>query len=87
MSLGGKVAAQTIQFDLQAQLSQGWDRIRELTTDLRQALGVPQISVTRENGRLQIAVARSEEAPVTLLDVLAMKEDIAPETAVLGFIC
>lgn len=81
---GGKVASHSIQFDLQAQLSQSWDRIRELTTDLRHALGVPQISVTRENGRLQVAVGRSDDVPVALLDVLAMSEEIPPETAVLG---
>jgi len=81
---GGKVQPQSIQFDLQTHLSGGWVRVRELTTDLRRALGVPDISVTRENGRLQVAVARPQDAPVTLLDVMAMKRDFPKETAVLG---
>lgn len=81
---GGKVEPQSIQFELQTQLSSGWDRIRELTTDLRRALGVPDISVTRENGRLQVAVARPQDVPVTLLDVMALKRDFPRETAVLG---
>jgi DNA segregation ATPase FtsK/SpoIIIE, S-DNA-T family len=81
---GGKVQPQSIQFDLQTHLSGGWDRVRELTTDLRRALGVPDISVTRENGRFQVAVARPQDVPVTLLDVMAMKRDFPKETAVLG---
>lgn len=81
---GGKVASQAIQFDLQTQLQGGWERVRSLTDDLRQALGVPQISVFRENGRLQVAVARDADVPVRLLDVLAMGMDIGQKTAVLG---
>lgn len=81
---GGVVAPQVIQFDLQTQLHGGWEWIRSLTDDLRQALGVPQISITRENGRLQVAVARPTEVPVRLLDVMAMSMDVGRETAVLG---
>ncbi|MBE2221001.1 MAG: hypothetical protein IAF02_05645, partial [Anaerolineae bacterium] len=81
---GGVIDAHTIQFDLQAQLQGSWEWIRGLTADFRQALGVPQLSVTRENGRLQVSVARPVEAPVRLLDVLAMGVEVGEETAVIG---
>ncbi len=81
---GGTVSPQTIQFDLQTQLHGGWEWMRSLTDDLRQALGVPQISVSRENGRLQVSVARQVDVPVRLLDVMAMEVGIGRETAVIG---
>lgn len=81
---GGTVSPQTIQFDLQTQLQGGWEWMRSLTDDLRQALGVPQISVSRENGRLQVSVARQTDVPVRLLDVMAMDGGIGRETAVIG---
>ena len=81
---GGVVAPQVIQFDLQTQLHGGWEWIRSLTDDLSQALGVPQISISRENGRFQVAVARPMDVPVRLLDVMAMEMDVGRETAVLG---
>ena len=83
---GGTVSPQAIQFDLQTQLHGGWEWMRSLTDDLRQALGVPQISVSRENGRLHVSVARQTDVPVRLLDVMAMVKDegVGRETAVIG---
>ena len=85
---GGVVGPQAIHFDLHAQLHDSWTWIRALTADFKQALGVPQISVTRENGRLHVTVARPTDAPVRLLDVLAMGMDMGmdmqEETAVIG---
>lgn len=81
---GGSVDQEVIHFDLQTQLNSGLDRIRALTADLRLALSVPQISIIRENGRFQIAVARPVEAPVGLLDVLSLGLEIPLETAVIG---
>jgi len=81
---GGVVAPRVIQFNLQTQLNGGWEWIRTLADDLRQALGVPQISVSRENGRLQVAVARSVDVPVRLLDIVAMEMNSDHGTAVLG---
>ena len=81
---GGMASSQVIRFDLQAQFNSSWDRIRALTTDLRQVLGVPEISFSRKNGRLQIAVTKPVDAPVQLLDVMAMGIEVPQETAVLG---
>lgn len=81
---GGMVVSEVVEFDLQAQFSHSWERLRALTTDLRQALGVPQISISRENGRLQVAVAKQVDAPVRLLDLMAMGKMVGRETAVLG---
>lgn len=81
---GGRVTSQAVQFDLQTQVNSSWEKLRLLTLDLRHALGVPEISLTRENGRLQVAVTRPVEAPVRLLDVMAMGKEVKRETAVIG---
>jgi S-DNA-T family DNA segregation ATPase FtsK/SpoIIIE len=81
---GGVVGQRVIQFDLHTQLQDGWEWLRALTTDFRQALGVPHISVTRENGRLQVAVAKSMDVPVRLLDLLTMDGGASEGTAVIG---
>jgi S-DNA-T family DNA segregation ATPase FtsK/SpoIIIE len=81
---GGRVEPRKIRFDVQAHLDGAWDRFRELTSDLQRALGVPNIVVSRQNGRLQVEVARPPEVPVALLDVMTMVPELAQETAVLG---
>jgi DNA segregation ATPase FtsK/SpoIIIE-like protein len=48
------------------------------------ALGVPDVSLSRENGRLTLAVGRATEPPVSLLDLLSLTPDVPPATAVLG---
>ncbi len=81
---GGIVLPDVIQFDLHTQLNSGLEKLKELTADLRFALGVPNISIQKDNGRLQIAVSKPQDAPVRLLDVMVMAEEIPEKTAVLG---
>ncbi len=80
----GTIRPNAIQFDLQAQLSAGWERVRAITEDLIRALGVADVNLREQDGRWQLEVARPEEPAVPLLDLLTMVDEIGPATAVLG---
>jgi S-DNA-T family DNA segregation ATPase FtsK/SpoIIIE len=81
---GGMVQAQTVSFDLQAQLAAGLDRLRHLQGDLMTALGVTDISVVREDGKLQLRIGRPYEPPVPLLPLLDACPDLPPATVPIG---
>ncbi|MBK8984769.1 MAG: hypothetical protein IPM39_01595 [Chloroflexi bacterium] len=81
---GGVVTPRAITFDLQTALAAGWERLRDLTGEMKVALRVPDVSVSRQGGRWQLDVAFKEEPPVPLLDLLAITPDVPPLTAVLG---
>ncbi len=81
---GGAVQSRVVRFDLSAPLLQGWDRLRDLTQELKIALKVPDVRVSREDGQLRLHITRPEEPPVTLLDLLPMLPDLLPLTATLG---
>lgn len=76
--------SQTFLFNLQTQLTAGWDRLRGLTQDLAQALNVPNVKLLREEGQWRVQVARPYDPPVPLLDLLALLPSLPPATAVLG---
>lgn len=81
---GGSVEPRSIIFDLQTQLVTGWDRLREVKQELMAALGVANVEMRQENGRFHIQVARPQDPPVALLDLLEAMPDFDPATAVLG---
>jgi DNA segregation ATPase FtsK/SpoIIIE, S-DNA-T family len=81
---GGWVDPAAVRYDVQGPLAQGWERVRSLTADLKTALGVPDVTVSRENGRFLLTVSRTTEPPVSLLDLLTMTPDVPPVTAVMG---
>lgn len=81
---GGSVGRRSIRFDLQTHLALGWDRLRDLADDLKEALRAPDVALSRQGGRWQLDVAFREEPPVSLLDLLAMTPDMPPHTAALG---
>lgn len=80
----GTVQQHAIQFNLQTQLSAGWERLRAMTEDLMAALRVTDLRLQRVEGRWQLQVARPEEPAVPLLDLLALLDEVPPATAVLG---
>ncbi|PID84805.1 MAG: hypothetical protein CSB13_11250 [Chloroflexi bacterium] len=82
--LGGVVLPDTVQFGLSPQLDAGWEKLKELMADLKYALGVPSISIEKDNGCVQISVSMPQTAPVRLLDVMVMVDEIPARTAVLG---
>ncbi|MHC5068690.1 MAG: FtsK/SpoIIIE domain-containing protein, partial [Planctomycetota bacterium] len=73
---GGSIRPHWVSFDLGSQLSGGLERLRRMTGDLANALGVPEVRVQRQDGRLRLAVRRHEPHPVDLLDLL----DLVPES-------
>jgi DNA segregation ATPase FtsK/SpoIIIE, S-DNA-T family len=81
---GGSVEPRAIIFDLHSQLALGLDRLRGLKQDLMLALGVANVDLRQENGRFHIQVARPEDPPVALLDLLEALTELEPATAVLG---
>jgi DNA segregation ATPase FtsK/SpoIIIE-like protein len=81
---GGSVQPRAIIFDLQSQLSLGLERLRGLQQDLMLALGVANVNLQQENGRFHIQVARPEDPPVALLDLLEAVPELESVTAVLG---
>lgn len=81
---GGTVRPSLISFDLNSSLSQGWERLRELTHDLKTALNVPEVRLSREDGQLKLHITRPEAPPVALLDLLPLLPDLPPVTAALG---
>ena len=81
---GGAVQPRSIRFDLVTPLTQGWERLRDLTHELKTALNVPDVRLSAEDGQLRLHIVRPEEPPVALLDLLPLLPDLPPVTAVLG---
>lgn len=86
--VGGTVRPRTVQFDVQAGLAQGIERLKGLKEELMRALGGAMVYFApdndRDNGRLNLDVAQSEDVPVPLLDLLPLLQEVPPLTAVLG---
>lgn len=80
----GVVQPQVVSFDLQSQLSAGIDRLRNLQGDLMTALGVSDVSLVREDGKLQLRIGRPYEPPVALLPLLDVCPDLPPATIPIG---
>jgi DNA segregation ATPase FtsK/SpoIIIE-like protein len=81
---GGRVQPQVISFDLQAQLTAGLERLRGLKGDLMTALGVTDVALVREDGKLQLRIGRPYEPPVALLPLLEACPDLSPGTIPIG---
>ncbi|MCB9444926.1 MAG: DUF87 domain-containing protein [Ardenticatenaceae bacterium] len=81
---GGTVRSSLISFDLNSSLSQGWERLRGLTHELKSVLNVPEVRLSREDGQLKLYITRPESPPVALLDLLPLLPDLPPVTATLG---
>ena len=81
---GGSIRSQWTNFDLQAQMSGGWQRLRQLKDELVDVLGVPEVNLTRENGALRLSVRRDVPHPVDLLDLLAASPSLAGVPLTLG---
>lgn len=81
---GGTVQSHVISFDLQSQLSAGLERLRNLQGELKNALGVTDVSLLREDGKLQLRIGRPYEPPVPLLPLLEAYPDLPPATIPIG---
>lgn len=81
---GGKVRPRVIRFDLHTGLTQGVERLKALKDELVQVLGSSGIVFGQDNGRFSVDVARDEDTPVPLMELLPMLDDVPPFTAVMG---
>lgn len=81
---GGTVKPDAVRFNLRTQLSLSLERLRELAGELKQVLGVPEVSFSLHGGVPQLQLTRPADPPVKLLDLMEMLPDLAPGTAVLG---
>ncbi len=86
--VGGTVRPRAVQFDVQAGLVQGIERLKELKEELVRALGGAMVYFAPDNGRdngcLNLEVAQSEAVPIPLLELLPLLQEVPPLTAVLG---
>lgn len=77
---GGSIRQDWIDFDIQAQLAGGWQRVRKLTSELITTLNVPDVKVERQNGSLKLLVKKEVPHAVDLLDL----NDDSPELLGVG---
>lgn len=82
---GGYVAPRSIRFDVASHLGQGLEKLRQIKQELLLVLGVPDAELIERSGIWQLHVARAEEPPVSLFDLLPMVEDaLEPMRVILG---
>lgn len=81
---GGRVAQRTIQFDLQGSLAAGKELLRDLSRELMATMGVADVKMLRDNGRLRLLVKPLDDGSVPLLSLLPYFDEMSPVTAVLG---
>lgn len=73
---GGSIRSGWIDFDIQTQLTEGWQKFRQLTDELVVALNVPEIKIKRQNGLLRLFTKKEVPHPVDLLDLNDARPDI-----------
>ncbi len=81
---GGFVQPRWIRFDLAAHVGSSLDRLRHMKQELLAALGAADGELVPHAGGWQLHVARTEDVPVSLLDLMAMTPPLQPLTMVLG---
>jgi len=82
---GGTVRSRSISFDLQEQVTSGWEWLRDhLKRELTAVLGGADVRLSREDGQLRLHVGRPDNPPVPLLDLLPLLPETLTVTAVLG---
>jgi DNA segregation ATPase FtsK/SpoIIIE-like protein len=69
---GGVVRSGAFSYEMKTHLQDGLDRLRIIKNDLVNALGVSDVRLNRENGRLRLSVGRSHPHTVDLLDLHAI---------------
>lgn len=81
---GGTVRPRVVSFDLQTQLAAGLERILELKSDLKSALGVGDVALTHDDGQWRLRVSRPDDPPVPLLKLLAANPTLPHATIPIG---
>lgn len=81
---GGTLQQRIVEFDVQAPLTAGLERVRGLKDSMMAALGVRDVAVTKQGGRWHFQIERTHEPPVPLAALLAGLDDLPPGTAAIG---
>jgi DNA segregation ATPase FtsK/SpoIIIE-like protein len=81
---GGQVQPRVVSFNLQAQLQAGWERLQALKRDLAQVLGAADLQLEEDEAGWRLTVARDNNHPVDLLELLDAHPSLPKLTAVLG---
>lgn len=81
---GGHVQSHWTTFRLQLPLATGRERLRSISRELQQALGVPQVQIAEEGGQWQVQVQQPPDARVQLLDLLDALPQLGKGLVALG---
>jgi S-DNA-T family DNA segregation ATPase FtsK/SpoIIIE len=81
---GGLINQNTTKYNLGASIGLGWEKLVDLTQELRSALKVPHIQFDQVNGLLKLSIEHQGGVPVPLLELLEKYTDVVPLTAILG---
>ena len=80
----GTVRSRIVEFDVQAPLSAGLEKMRGLKDSMMAALGVRDLALSKHDGRWRLQVDRDKEPPVPLTSLLAGLTNLPPATAAIG---
>ncbi len=81
---GGAIRPEALRFDMKVHLQDGLDRLRIIKNDLISALGVTDVRLNRNDGRVKLSVGRSHPHAVDLLDLHAIAPAEEGVTVILG---
>lgn len=81
---GGEIRPEALRFEMKVHLQDGLDRLRIIKNDLIAALGVADVRLNREDGRVRLSVGRSHPHAVDLLDLHAIAPAEDGVTVILG---
>lgn len=81
----GMINADSLILNIRSQLDQGYAKLRAAAKELATGLNVDGIRSGPVNGNRQLAISRSDEVAVPLLDLMSKHGDVPEHAAVLGF--
>ncbi|HRQ39155.1 MAG TPA: FtsK/SpoIIIE domain-containing protein [Chloroflexota bacterium] len=81
---GGFVQPRWIRFDLAGHVGSSLDRLRHMKQELLAALGAADGELSPHADGWHLLIARTEDVPVSLLDLLPMTTELKPMSVMLG---
>lgn len=81
---GGFVQPRWIRFDLAGHVGSSLERLRQMKQELLAALGAADGELSPHADGWQLHIARTEDVPVSLLDLMTLMTEIKPMSVMLG---
>lgn len=81
---GGFVQPRWIRFDLAGHVGSSLERLRQMKQELLAALGAADGELSPHADGWQLHIARTEDVPVSLLDLMTLTTEIQPMSVMLG---